>query len=95
MSLDFPNRKDWLAVRHTNRHSLVVEFASTVVFSKGTFNAGRNAEKRKAGKKGAKQFALVMDRDNKVVSMSSAKVNSTERMNLLANRRLRQRSLAA
>lgn len=43
MSLDYPNRKDWLAVRYTPRM-----LTGRTVWNRGTFNEGRNAEKRHA-----------------------------------------------
>lgn len=41
MSLDYPNRNDWLAKRYTPR----VVRAERLVWSSGTFNVGRTKHK--------------------------------------------------
>lgn len=58
MSLDYPNRADWLAVRSTPKHLPIVRVICTnadthSVFGKGTFNVGMR--KIKADKYEAKQ----------------------------------------
>jgi hypothetical protein len=81
MSLDFPNRKDWLARRYTPRSVNGAVFGRTLQApDKGTFTAGRNAQKRRCGK------------GWELVGRGRYKRNTHLRMTALSDRRLRQRS---
>jgi hypothetical protein len=74
MSLDYPNRNDWLAVRNAQKAPRRVRYFHGALRT-STFNAGRNAEKRKAAKSAVWRI----------------KGMNTQRVVMLADRRLRQR----
>jgi hypothetical protein len=88
MSLDYPNRADWLAVRRTPRNF----FVGTTIWGRGTFAAGRNKQKRKAREEW--QF----NRRNELAkyafgfraSRPSKHALSSKRTLMLSDRRLRQ-----
>lgn len=61
MSLDYPNRKDWLAVRNTPRSIAGCVFGN-VLFNKGTFNDGRNKQKRRVVADAYERMTLLADR---------------------------------
>jgi len=93
MSLDFPNRADWLAVRKQTPVQKRYTHLSVDGGRAFTFKAGRNAEKVSTGKGWFKGVTSdIGSRYKARAGEIGHKYNTHDRVSLLADRRLRQRA---